>query len=135
MPVKPDRSGRGPGKPKIAIERGSGNVFKDLSLPEPEEALTRAELSIHIEKIIRRRGLTQVQAARLMGVQQPTVSDVVRGQLAGYSTDRLFRFLNALGHDVKIVVSERQGRAPLTGRVRVVEGRPRLHVSASRVGK
>ena len=111
-------------------------MFKDLGLPEPEEALTRAQLSIKIEQIIRRRGLTQMKAARLMGVQQPTVSDIMmRGQLAGYSTDRLFRFLNALGHDVKIVVSERRGRAPLVGRVRVVEGRPRLRVSASRVGR
>ncbi len=132
MPTKPNISGRGTAASKIAIERGSGNVFKDLGLPEPEAALTRAELSILIEQIIRRRELTQVQAARLMGVQPPTVSDIVRGQLTGYSTDRLFRFLNALGHDVKIVVSERQGRAPLVGRVRVVQARPRLRVSASR---
>lgn len=135
MPAKSSLNGRRPGKTEVPIERGSGNVFKDLGLPEPDEALTRAELSIHIEQIIGRRGLTQVQAARLMGVQQPTVSDIVRGQLAGYSTDRLFRFLNALGHDVKIVVSARRGRAPLVGRVRVVEARPRLRVSASRVGK
>lgn len=131
MRAKASRSGHGKTESKIAIERGSGNVFKDLGLPEPEEALTRAQLSIHIEQIVRRRGLTQVQAARLMGVQQPTVSDIMRGHLAGYSTDRLFRFLNALGHDVKIVVSERQGRAPLVGHVRVVRARPRSRVSAS----
>ena len=133
MPARSSRSRKRTDKTKIPIERGSGNVFEDLGLPEPDEARTRAELSIHIEQIIRRRALTQVQAARLMGVQQPTVSDIVRGQLAGYSTDRLFRFLNALGHDVKIVVSERRGRAPLVGRVRVVEERARLRVSASRV--
>ncbi|MEQ1832094.1 MAG: helix-turn-helix transcriptional regulator [Candidatus Eisenbacteria bacterium] len=132
MRAKPIRSVRSKTESKIAIERGSGNVFKDLGLPEPEAALTRAQLSIQIEQIVRRRGLTQVQAARLMGVQQPTVSDIMRGHLAGYSTDRLFRFLNALGHDVKIVVSERPGRAPLVGRVRVVQARPRPRASASR---
>ncbi len=135
MRVKPSRSGRGTTESKIVIDRGSGNVFKDLGLPEPEAALTRAELSILIEQSIRRRRLTQAQAARLMGVRQSTVSNIRRGQLAGYSTDRLFRFLNALGYDVKIVVSERPGRAPLVGRVRVVHARPRLRVSASRVRK
>lgn len=135
MRAKPSRSSRGTTEPKIVIERGSGNVFKDLGLPEPEAALTRADLSILIVQSIRRRGLTLVRAASLLGVRQSTVSNIMRGQLAGYSTDRLFRFLNALGHDVKIVVSERQGRAPLVGRVQVVQARSRLRVSASRVRK
>ena len=135
MRVKPSRSGRGATESNITIERGSGNVFKDLGLPEPEAALTRAELSILIEQSIRRRGLTLVRAASLLGVRQSTVSNIRRGQLAGYSTDRLFRFLNALGHDVKIVVSERPGRAPRVGRVQVVQARQRVRVSASRVRK
>jgi predicted XRE-type DNA-binding protein len=89
----------------ITIERGSGNVFADLDLPNPEERLAKALLSMLIADAIKARGLTQADAARLLGTTQPKVSDVVRGNLAGYSMDRLFRYLTALNMNVRIEVS------------------------------
>jgi len=82
----------------------SGNVFADLDVAEPEEALAKAQLARVISDVIARRRLTQAQAAELLGVDQPKVSALRRGQLAGFSTDRLLRFLNALDRDVEIVV-------------------------------
>lgn len=82
----------------------SGNVFADLGLPNPEEALAKAELAHKIILLIRERGLTQVQAAKLLGVDQPKVSALFRGQLTGFSLERLMRFLLRLGQDIKITV-------------------------------
>jgi predicted XRE-type DNA-binding protein len=96
---------------------GSGNVFADLGRPRPAEALAKAELARKIAEIIVKRGLTQDAAAELLEVDQPKVSALVRGRLAGFSLDRLVRFLVLLGSDVKIVVKP---RARATGRARVV---------------
>jgi predicted XRE-type DNA-binding protein len=82
----------------------SGNVFKDLELSQPEEALAKAELTAQIAEIISKKGLTQAAAAKLLGIDQPKVSALLRGRLAGFSTERLIRFLTALGSDVQIVV-------------------------------
>jgi predicted XRE-type DNA-binding protein len=101
------------------VEAGSGNVFRDLDLPEPEEDLARAQLAQRICRLIAERHLTQAKAASLLGVDQPKVSALMRGRLAGFSTDRLFRFLNALGSDVEITIrSARRGRS--VGGVKVV---------------
>lgn len=81
-----------------------GNVFADLGLPGPEEALARAELAHKITVLIRERGLTQSQAAKLLGIDQPKVSALVRGRLAGFSLERLMRFLLLFGQDIKITV-------------------------------
>jgi|SRR3954469_15326261 predicted XRE-type DNA-binding protein len=89
------------------FEYGSGNVFADAGLPNPEEALARSRLLHTIAAIIRERGLTQTQAARLLGTTQPTVSDMMRGKLHLFSLERLITFLKALGQDVKIVVTPR----------------------------
>ena len=86
------------------IKKSSGNVFADLGVRNPEEALVKAQLAQAISLTIDARGLTQTQAAELLGVDQPNVSRLVRGQLAGFSIDRLFRFLNLLGSDIEIVV-------------------------------
>lgn len=86
------------------IERGSGNVFADLGLPDSEERMAKALLSRLIHKDIERRGLTQTAAAELLGCAQPDVSNLVRGNVAGFSLERLTRFLLALGHDVEITV-------------------------------
>ena len=86
------------------ITEGSGNVYADLRLPDPEVALAKAELALRIKASIKQQRLTQVEAAKLLGVDQAKVSALVRGRLSGFSTDRLFRFLNALGRDVEIVV-------------------------------
>jgi predicted XRE-type DNA-binding protein len=86
----------------------SGNVFADFGLPNPEEALAKAELAHKIIVLIRKRGLTQVQAAKLLGVDQPKVSALLRGHLTGFSLERLMRFLLRLGQDIKITVQESQ---------------------------
>jgi predicted XRE-type DNA-binding protein len=82
----------------------SGNVFADLGLPNPEELLAKAELANKITVLIRKRGLTQAQAAKLLGVDQPKISYLIRGRLAGFSIERLMRFLLLLGQDIKISV-------------------------------
>ena len=87
---------------------GSGNVFADLDLPNPPEMLAKAELAQKINAIIARRRLTQAEAAKLLGVDQPKVSALKRGRLSGFSLERLMRFLLLLGRDVEIVVKERR---------------------------
>ncbi|MCY3657870.1 MAG: helix-turn-helix transcriptional regulator [Caldilineaceae bacterium] len=98
----------------VKIERGSGNVFADLGLPDADAHLLKAELVTRIEMIIRERGLKQVEAAKLLGLSQPDVSRLLRGNFREFSLERLLRLLTALGHDVDIVVHqsqlERQGR-------------------------
>jgi predicted XRE-type DNA-binding protein len=88
----------------IRVEQGSGNVFADLGLPNPDLALAKAELVQRIRDLIAERKLTQAKAAELLGLDQPKVSALVRGRVEGYSIDRLFRFLNALGQQVEITV-------------------------------
>ena len=99
---------------KMKIERGSGNVFADLGRPDAETHLLKAKLVTRIDEIIRRRGLTQVEAAKLLGLSQPDVSRLLRGSFREYSVERLLRSLLALGRDVEIVIREprrkRQGK-------------------------
>ena len=97
---------------------GSGNVFADVGHPRPAEALAKAELARKIGIIIENRGLTQAAAAAVLEVDQPKVSALIRGRLAGFSLDRLVRFLVLLGHDVEIVVKARP-RATSQARVLV----------------
>ena len=94
-------------KAEIAVERSSGNVFEDLGLPDSGELLFKSDIVSRIASIIERRSLTQTATAKLLGVSQADVSDLVRGKLKGFSTDRLFRFLNALGQDVEISMPRR----------------------------
>lgn len=90
------------------VQQGSGNVFADLGLPNPDLALAKAELVQRIRAIISDRKLTQAQAAEILKVDQPKVSAIVRGRVAGYSLDRLIRFLTALGQQVEISVRPAQ---------------------------
>jgi len=92
-------------------EPSSGNVFADLDLPNPELALAKAELVQRIRELISAKRLTQARAGQLLGLDQPKVSSLVRGRVAGYSIDRLFRFLNALGQSVEIKVKPTGTRA------------------------
>src|SRR5690349_1850818 len=91
-------------KEPVQVERGSGNVFADLGFANPDLALAKAELVQCIRALIAKRKLTQAKAAKLLGLDQPKVSALVRGRVEGYSIDRLFRFLNALGQRVEITV-------------------------------
>ncbi len=88
----------------VRVEQGSGNVFADLGFSNPELALAKAELVQRIRQLIEERKLTQTKAAKLLGLDQPKVSALVRGRVEGYSIDRLFRFLTALGQRVEISV-------------------------------
>jgi predicted XRE-type DNA-binding protein len=89
---------------RIKAEKSSGNVFADLKIPDAEEALAKSGLAYQIALVIEKKGLTQTAAAKLLNIDQPKVSALLRGKLTGFSTDRLFRFLNALGRDVEIVI-------------------------------
>lgn len=91
-------------KKKIVYKESSGNVFADLGIENPEEALAKAELARQISKIIKRKKLTQKQAADILDVDQPKISALIRGRLRSSSLERLFRFLNELGQDVSIVI-------------------------------
>src|SRR6476469_9109555 len=112
------KSGSGSRRPKrkaatdgpAKVERGSGNVFADLGLPNADIALAKAKLVQRIRALIEARALTQAEAAGLLGIDQPKVSALVRGRVEGYSIDRLFRFLNALGQRVEISVRPAGGK-------------------------
>ena len=104
---------------KDQIEDSSGNVYTDLGVPHPEEELAKAKIVSRICDIIEQRGLTQRQAAEILGITQPKVSALASGKLHGFSSDRLFRFLNALDRDVEIIIKPKR-RASARASVRVV---------------
>lgn len=101
------------------VYRGGKNVFEDLGDSEPERTLVRAQLMGRITDIILQRGLTQVDAGRLLGLQQGRVSELMNGKLSKFSLEHLLRILNSLDKDVEIVVKpkRRQSNKPA---VRVV---------------
>jgi predicted XRE-type DNA-binding protein len=104
---------------KIRIEEGSGNIFADIGLPNPEERIAKADLAIRISEAIRAQRLTQIQAARTLKIDQPKISRLLRGQLSGFSAERLMHFLTLLGSDVEITVRP-VPRPRRQGRLRVV---------------
>ena len=95
---------------KKRYETGSGNVFKDIGVPNAEEHLVKAQLVFKIDTILKKRGLKQVEAAGLFGVRQPDVSKMLRGEFRQFSVERLLRFLVALDQDVEIVVKPDRSR-------------------------
>jgi predicted XRE-type DNA-binding protein len=97
-------------------------VFEDLGLSDAAALLAKSELVSRISDIIAKRGLTQAQAAKVLGVSQPKVSALLRGNLDGFSSDRLFRFLNALGSDIEIAVKPRP-RSSKRPAIRVIKER------------
>ena len=103
----------------ITIEQGSGNVFADLGYPNAEEALIKARLAQRITAVLEKKRLTQIQEAKLLDIDQPKVSKLLRGQLREFSTERLFRFLMALDQDVEIVI-RRKPRSRRHARVSVI---------------
>jgi predicted XRE-type DNA-binding protein len=88
----------------IEVLQGSGNVYADLGLPDAEKHKVRADLAIQIIKAMRRLSLTQQDAARRMGLTQPKVSDLMRGNFTNLSERKLMGCLNRLGYDVEITV-------------------------------
>jgi predicted XRE-type DNA-binding protein len=104
---------------KIEIEESGGNVFADIGLPDPEERLAKADLAIRVGEVIRDRRLTQTRAAHILKIDQPKISRLLRGQLSGFSTEKLMHFLTLLGRDVEITV-KRAPRSRRQGQLRVV---------------
>lgn len=104
---------------EIRVQVSSGNVFADLGLENSDELLVKAELARKINSIITKQQMTQAEAAELLGIDQPKVSALINGKLSGFSTVRLFRFLNALGRDVEIVVKTKP-KSRSQARTRVV---------------
>jgi predicted XRE-type DNA-binding protein len=94
-------------KPERVVE-GSKNIFADLGLPNPDQELMKARLTLQIARLIKNNGLTQVQAAKILGIQQPHVSTLLRNRPGSFSVGRLIEFLTALGQDVEITVTATQ---------------------------
>jgi predicted XRE-type DNA-binding protein len=88
----------------LTFEKSSGNVFADLGLAHPEREQLKAHLTVQIFRIIKNRGLTQVEAGALLGIKQPHVSALMRNRSGNFSVERLMDFLIALGQDVEITV-------------------------------
>lgn len=86
------------------VTEGSGNVFADLGLPNPEQELLKAQLTLQIYTILKDSGMTQVEIAKILGVQQPRVSLLMRNRAGDFSVGRLMEFLTALRQDVEITV-------------------------------
>jgi len=84
--------------------KSSTNVFADLDLPNPEQELLKARLTLQIYKIVKERGLTQARAGEVLGIKQPHVCALMRNRAGNFSVGRLMEFLTALGQDVRITV-------------------------------
>jgi predicted XRE-type DNA-binding protein len=95
-------------RPSPEFEIGSGNIFADIGLPNPEEHLLKAQLVVQLGLLIKARKLTQTAAAKRLGVKQPDLSNILRGRFRGYSVERLMRMLTALDQDIDIVVRPRK---------------------------
>jgi predicted XRE-type DNA-binding protein len=103
------------------VESSSGNVFSDLGFEDSEERLLKAKLAVRIGQLIEKKGLTQAQIAQRTALDQPKVSRLLRGQLSGFSADRLFAILNRLGHSVEVRISAKE-RSPEKSHTRVMIG-------------
>jgi predicted XRE-type DNA-binding protein len=104
---------------KKGYETGSRNVFKDIGVPNAEEHLIKAQLVFKIDTIMKGRRLKQIDAADLLGIRQPDISKMLRGEFRQFSVERLLRFLVALNQDVEIIVKPHRNK----------NNAPALHVS------
>lgn len=95
---------------KIKHIKSTGNVFADLGLKNAKERLVKADLALRINQIFDKRKLKQVEAAKILGINQPKISAIVNGRLDDFSIERLIEFLNKLDQDVKIVIHEKPKR-------------------------
>ncbi|TAL81023.1 MAG: XRE family transcriptional regulator [Beijerinckiaceae bacterium] len=101
------------------ITQSSGNIFADLGFDAPEEELNKAKFVASLRRIIKERKLTQKAAATVMNISQPDVSKLLRGQVSGFSLERLFDFIRLLGNDVEIKIRKTNSDQP--GTVRLME--------------
>jgi predicted XRE-type DNA-binding protein len=103
----------------IEIEKGSGNVYSDLNKADADEMIVKAQLANKIGEIIKGRKWSQQKAAEVLGVTQPKLSKMLRGQFRGISEAKMLDCLARLGRDVQIVIGPAR-RATSAGRVAVV---------------
>ena len=103
-------------KKKTTVIESSGNVFADMGVPEPEQALAKAKLAAKIAAAIDEEQLTQTEAAERLGTDQAKVSAMIRGRLDQFSTERLLQYAQAIGYDVEIRFTRRRAGA---GRLRI----------------
>lgn len=101
------------------IEKGSTNVYADLGIENADEILVKAQLATKIGEIIRRRKLTQTQAAEVLGIPQPKLSNMLRGQFRGISETKMIECLTRLGRNVEIVIKAAP-RSKAAGHVSVI---------------
>ena len=104
----------------ITIEKGSGNVYADLGIPNAAEMQVKARLATKISAIIKSRRLTQQKAAEVLGISQPKLSGMLRGQFRGISESKMLGCLNNLGQDVEIVVHKARPSRTRLGHTSVV---------------
>ena len=90
------------------VEEGCGNIFADLGLPNAEQELLKARLTLQIYQIIKSRRITQKEAGKILGIKQPHVSALMRNRSGSFSLSRLMAFLTALDQDVQITVCPKQ---------------------------
>ncbi|HAU5613360.1 TPA: XRE family transcriptional regulator [Citrobacter freundii] len=101
------------------VEASSGNVYVDLGAYDAEQMQLKAQLAMVIGEILQRKGLTQQQAAQLLGMTQPKLSNLLRGQFRGISEAKMLECLVRLGRDVEIVVGE---EGNMSGKLKVKFG-------------
>jgi predicted XRE-type DNA-binding protein len=97
-------------KKRIEVDAGTGDVFTDLGYADAKERRLKVRLALEVNQILEKRGLPQAQAAKLLGLRQPHVSDLVRYRLNRFSVERLMEFLTLLGKDVEIRITQRPAR-------------------------
>jgi predicted XRE-type DNA-binding protein len=97
---------------QIKMEEGSGNIFADLGLEDAGELYTRAQIGIHVFKILKDKKLKQREIAEVLGIAQPDVSHLMNGHFSRFTTDKLFDFLKRLDRKVRIEVSRHHKEEP-----------------------
>jgi len=112
----------------INYEKSSGNIFKDLGFVEPELEELKAQLALEIFKAIKNRKLNQTQAAYLLGIDQPEISNLKLGKYSRFKVERLLNFLNRLNLNVDIMISKARGGHP---RQRIIEPKSNHDISRS----
>lgn len=97
-------------KRKTEFYESSGNIFADLGLPDAEERLLKSEIVAQLHRLIKARGLTQTKAAKLVGISQPDMSRLLRGDFDAYSAERLMKMLTMFEQDIEIVMKPNRKR-------------------------
>ena len=92
---------------KIEVEKSSGNIFRDLEIPDPEEHLAKCRLVFIIDDIITKRQLRRSKAAKILGIRKSELSNLLDGLFRDFSITDLFSMLEKLNHEIEVVVHQR----------------------------